>query len=69
MDDVVTVPDAALRDAVLHVMNRMKLVVEPSGAICIAALMQGLVKPSGPTVAVLSGGNIEWDGLLALLGG
>ena len=69
MDDVVTVPDAALRDAVLHVMNRLKLVVEPSGAICVAALMQGLVKPSGPTVAVLSGGNIEWDGLLALLGG
>jgi threonine dehydratase len=69
MDDVVTVPDAALREAVLHVMNRMKLVVEPSGAICIAALMQRLVKPTGPTVAVLSGGNIEWDGLLALLGG
>jgi threonine dehydratase len=69
MDDVVTVPDEALRDAVRHVMNRMKLVVEPSGAICVAALMQGLVKPSGPTVAILSGGNIEWDGLLALLGG
>jgi threonine dehydratase len=69
MDDVVTVPDAALRDAVLHVMNRMKLVVEPSGAICVAALLRGLVKPSGPTVAVLSGGNLEWDGLLALLGG
>ena len=69
MDDVVTVPDAALRGAVRHLMDRMKLVTEPSGAICIAALMQKLVKPAGPTVAVLSGGNIEWDGLLALLGG
>jgi threonine dehydratase len=69
MDDVVTVPDVALREAVLHVMNRLKLVVEPSGAICVAALMQRLVKPAGPTVAVLSGGNIEWDGLSALLGG
>jgi threonine dehydratase len=69
MDDVVTVPDSALRDAVLHLMNRMKLVAEPSGAITIAALMQGLVKPHGPTAVVLSGGNIEWDGLVALLGG
>lgn len=68
VDDVVTVPDAVLRDAVRHVMNRLKLVVEPSGAITVAALMQGLVAPSGPTVAVLSGGNIEWDGLTALLG-
>jgi threonine dehydratase len=69
IDDVVTVPDGALREAVRHVLDRMKLVCEPSGAICVAALMQGLVKPSGPTVAVLSGGNIEWDGLVALLSG
>jgi threonine dehydratase len=70
IDDVVTVPDAALRDAVRHILDRMKLVTEPSGAITIAALMQKLVKPAsaGPTVAVLSGGNIEWDGLTALLG-
>ena len=70
VDDVVTVPDAALRDAVRHILDRMKLITEPSGAITIAALMQNLVTPSstGPTVAVLSGGNIEWDGLTALLG-
>ena len=41
---------------------------EPSGAITVAALLEGLVRPDGPTVAVLSGGNIEWAGLLALLG-
>ena len=69
IDDVVTVPDGALRAAVLHLMNRMKLVAEPSGAITVAAVMQKLVVPSGPTVLVLSGGNIEWDGLTALLGG
>jgi threonine dehydratase len=68
VDEVVTVPDGALREAVRHLMNRMKLIAEPSGAITIAALMQRLVTPSGPTVAVLSGGNIEWDGLTALLG-
>jgi threonine dehydratase len=49
-------------------LDRMKLVVEPSGAITVAALREGLVQPVGKTVAVLSGGNIEWDGLHALLG-
>ncbi|HKG90665.1 MAG TPA: threonine/serine dehydratase [Gemmatimonadaceae bacterium] len=68
LDDVVTVPDAALRGAMRMLLDRMKLVVEPSGAITVAALMQGLVEANGATVAVLSGGNIEWDGLRALLG-
>lgn len=69
VDDVVTVPDAALRDAVRFLLDRMKLVAEPSGAITLAALLTGAVAPLGPTVAVLSGGNVEWDGLQALLGG
>jgi threonine dehydratase len=43
--------------------------VEPSGAITVAALLEAKFKPSGPTVAVLSGGNIEWDGLRELLAG
>jgi threonine dehydratase len=47
----------------------MKLVAEPSGAITLAALIEGIVKPKGKTVAVLSGGNIEWDGLVPLLSG
>jgi threonine dehydratase len=49
-------------------LDRMKLVVEPSGAITVAALMTGAVRPEGETVAVLSGGNIEWAGLRELLG-
>ena len=60
--------DAALRGAMRLLLDRLKLVVEPSGAITIAALLGGKVKPRGPTVAVLSGGNIEWDGLCELLG-
>jgi len=69
VDDVVTVPDAATTRAVRYLLDRMKLVAEPSGAITIAALLERLVTPRGPTVAVLSGGNIEWDGLTALLAG
>jgi threonine dehydratase len=68
IDDVVQVEDSALCSAMRVLLDRMKLVTEPSGAITVAALMVGLVKPRGKTVAVLSGGNIEWDGLVSLLG-
>jgi threonine dehydratase len=68
IDDVVLVDDADLRGAMRLLLDRLKLVVEPSGAITIAALLSGKVKPQGATVAVLSGGNIEWDGLRELLG-
>ena len=67
IDDVVLVDDAPLPAAMRHLLDRLKIVVEPSGAITVAALMIGAVKPSGPTVAVLSGGNIEWSGLRQLL--
>jgi threonine dehydratase len=67
LDEVVTVDDGALRAAMRFLLDRMKLVTEPSGAITVAALLEGLVRPSGPTVAVLSGGNVEWAGLTALL--
>jgi threonine dehydratase len=69
LDDVVLVDDDALRRAMRLLLDRLKLVVEPSGAITVAALLEGKFKPRGPTVAVLSGGNIEWDGLRELLAG
>ena len=65
-----TVADAAMRETVRFLLDRMKLVVEPSGAATLAWLRgqrSGSLK--GPVVAVLSGGNMEWDGLTALLGG
>jgi threonine dehydratase len=68
IDDVVTVPDADLRDAMRYLLDRMKLVVEPSGAITVAALMTGAARTTGSVVAVLSGGNIEYAGLRDLLG-
>ena len=68
LDDVVTVDDDALPDAMRWLLDRMKLVTEPSGAITFAALRTGAVRASGDTVCVLSGGNIEWTGLRDLLG-
>ena len=68
IDEVVLIDDAALLPAMRHLIDRMKLVVEPSGAITVAALMTGAVKARGKTVTVLSGGNIEWEGLQKILG-
>ena len=70
LDDVVTVDDSSLRGAMRLLLDRLKLVVEPSGAITVAALLDGKVRPrgDGAIVAVLSGGNIEWEGLRELLG-
>lgn len=67
LDDVVLVDDAPLPAAMRHLLDRLKIVVEPSGAITVAALMTGVVKPARSTVAVLSGGNVEWEGLRQLL--
>ena len=69
IDDVVMVDDDALRGAVRYLLDRVKIVAEPSGAITVAALREGLVRPApeGRTVAVLSGGNIEFGDLQALL--
>lgn len=67
IDDVVLVDDAAMKRAMRLLLDRAKLVAEPSGAITAAALLEGRTRVSGPTVAVLSGGNIEWSGLAALV--
>jgi threonine dehydratase len=68
LDDVVTVPDEAIPAAMRFLLDRAKLVAEPSGAITLAALLEGVVEPSGPTVVVLSGGNTEWPALQETLG-
>jgi threonine dehydratase len=58
LDDVVTVPEDAIVDAMRFCFTRMKIVVEPSGAVALAALLSGVVGASGTTAVVLSGGNI-----------
>ena len=64
--DVVTVPDQALIAAMRLVMERMKLVVEPTGVLALAALLAGRIEVGGRRVGVvLSGGNVD----LASLGG
>src|ERR671938_571204 len=59
LDEVVLVEDDALRGAMRFLLDRMKLVAEPSGAIAVAALLEGVVRPAGASVALLSGGDVE----------
>ena len=49
-------------------VSRWEAATRAGTAITVAALHAGLVKAKGPTVGILSGGNIEFDGLRALLG-
>ena len=57
--DMQTVSESAIIEAVRFLFYRMKLVVEPSGALGVAALLSGVVKPRGRTGVILSGGNID----------
>jgi threonine dehydratase len=59
VDDVVTVTDDDIARAMLVLLERAKVVVEPAGAVGVAAILAGKVEAHGPTVSVLSGGNID----------
>src|SRR6201995_2222880 len=68
VSDVVTVTDEQIVAAMRFLFERMKLVVEPSGASAFAALLAGTLDVQGQRVgAVLSGGNIGADAFGALL--
>ena len=59
VDDVVTVTEEEISRALLLLLERAKAVVEPAGAVALAALLAGKVDGDGPAVAVLSGGNVD----------
>jgi threo-3-hydroxy-L-aspartate ammonia-lyase len=59
VDDMQTVSESAIMEAVKFLFYRMKLVVEPSGALGLAALLGGSVKPDGRVGIILSGGNVD----------
>jgi len=70
VSDLVTVPDAALIDAMRFGWERMKLVIEPTGALGLAALRLGRVPARGLRVGVIvSGGNVDLSLLRGWLAG
>jgi threonine dehydratase len=67
VDDMKTVSEDAIKDAVKFLFYRMKLVVEPSGALGLAALMSGTVTPNGKVGIIISGGNIDAAMMIEIL--
>jgi threonine dehydratase len=61
VDEVVTVDENAIGDAMVLLMERAKLYVEGAGAVGVAALLAGVVTPAttGATCVVISGGNVD----------
>ena len=59
VDAMKTVSEASIVEAVKFLFYRLKIVVEPSGALGIAALLSGSLKPRGRVGVIISGGNID----------
>jgi len=67
VDDMQTVSESAIMEAVKFLFYRMKLVVEPSGALGVAALLSGEIQPRGRVGVILSGGNIDGTTMKTIL--
>ena len=60
VDDMVTVSEEAIRRTMFFLWERMKIVVEPTGVLAAAALLEGVVKaPDGRVGVIISGGNVD----------
>ena len=68
LDDLVSVGEHDIAEAMVLLVERSKLVVEGAGAVALAALLSGAVAaaPEGSTVVVLSGGNVDVSLLAAV---
>lgn len=67
VDDIVTVTDAQIVEAMRFLWERMKLVVEPTGALAAAAILAGRTEVRGKRVGIiLSGGNVDLKAVGAL---
>lgn len=67
VDDFCLVSEEAIAAAVIYLFTRTKLVVEPSGALGVAALLEGRLRVEGRLGVVISGGNLDPAGLAELL--
>ena len=64
VDDIVTVREESIVQAMRQVWEVMKLIVEPSGAVSYAAIVEGRIAPTGANIGIiLSGGNLDLNRL------
>ncbi|MGB5258457.1 MAG: threonine/serine dehydratase [Woeseiaceae bacterium] len=67
LGDGLSVTDAEVREAMRFAFRQLKLVVEPGGAVALAAVLAGKISTAGKTtVVVLSGGNVDSDTFAAI---
>jgi threonine dehydratase len=67
LDDLVSVSDEEISEAIVLLLERSKLVVEGAGAVGVAALLRGRAGGDGPAVVLLSGGNIDPTMLISVM--
>jgi threonine dehydratase len=67
VDEMARVSEEAIAEAVRFLFYRMKMVVEPSGALPIAALLSGAIRPRGRVGVILSGGNVDGQVMARIL--
>ena len=67
LDDLISVSDDEICEAIVLLLERTKLVVEGAGAVSVAALLSGKAGGEGPAVALLSGGNIDPTVLISVM--
>ena len=67
LDDIVSVTDEEISEAIVLLLERAKLVVEGAGAVGVAALLAGKAGGSGLAVPILSGGNIDPTMLISVM--
>ena len=67
LDELVSVSDDEICEAIVLLLERTKLVVEGAGAVGVATLLSGKAGGSGPAVAILSGGNIDPTVLISVM--
>ncbi len=67
LDDMVSVSDEQITEAIVLLLERTKLVVEGGGAVGVAALLAGKLQSPGVVVPVLSGGNIDATLLISVM--
>jgi threonine dehydratase len=67
LDDIVSVTDEEISEAIVLLLERAKLVVEGAGAVGVAALLAGRAGGSGAAIPILSGGNIDPTMLISVM--
>jgi threonine dehydratase len=67
LDDIVTVTDEEISEAIVLLLERAKLVVEGAGAVGVAALLADKAGATGTAVPILSGGNIDATMLISVM--